>query len=382
MNSFQHDTRVLKACGVSSDVTDGGSVMVVALGETGLPVEESVNDNVTVWRPQLASRSWPKNIFVQVIKYIEWLWRIVRRIRSEQLQLIHAHSLSALPVGVVAKWVTGAPVLYDAHELETEVVGTKPLRRRLSRRTERILIRWVDRMVTVCDSIADWYVGTYAVERPFVVRNVPAWGSNVPNDSNILRTIHHIPEDELIFLYQGALSTGRGVEGLLAAFSRLETRKHMIFMGYGVLESRILDAASGFDNIHFQRAVPPEELGLYTSSADVGVCLIEAVCLSNYYSLPNKLFEYLHSRVPILVTELPEQKSIVAKYDCGWIAKDLGSTLVELIDSIDLQSVNEKRRGVITANLDFSWQAEAQVLEQAYRSTVCDRILSNPPLNT
>jgi glycosyltransferase involved in cell wall biosynthesis len=382
MNSFRHDTRVLKACRVSSDTTGGGSVMVAALGETGFPVEESVNDNLTVWRPQLASRGWPKNIFVQVIKYVEWLWRIVRRIRSERLQLIHAHSLSALPVGIVAKWVTGAPVLYDAHELETEVVGTRPLRRRLSRWTERTLIRRVDRMVTVCDSIADWYVDTYAIERPFVVRNVPAWGSNVPNDSNILRTIHHIPEDELIFLYQGALSPGRGVEGLLAAFSHLETRKHMIFMGYGVLESRILDAASGCENIHFQHAVSPEELALYTSSADVGVCLIEAVCLSNYYSLPNKLFEYLHSRVPIIVTDLPEQKSIVEKYDCGWVAADLGTALVELIDSIDLQSVNKKHRGVMAANLDFSWQKEAQVLEHAYRSTVCDRILSNPPLNT
>jgi hypothetical protein len=58
--------------------------------------------------------------FVQVFKYIEWIWRKGKRARAESPTVIHAHSLSALPVGVAAKWMTGAPLLYDAHELEMD----------------------------------------------------------------------------------------------------------------------------------------------------------------------------------------------------------------------------------------------------------------------
>jgi glycosyltransferase involved in cell wall biosynthesis len=278
--------------------------------------------------------------------------------------------------------MTGAPLLYDAHELETEVVGTSATERRLSRWAERFLIRWVDQTITVCDSIADWYVDTSSIEQPFVVRNIPDWDSDVRIGSDVLREIHRIPESDLIFLYQGALSPGRGIERLLEVFDEQESDKHLMFVGYGVLESQILERAARSNNVHFQQAVPPDEVVLYTSSADIGLCLIEDVCLSNYYSLPNKLFEYLLSGLPIIVNDMPEQRVIIEKYCCGWIAPKSESDLVSLIRSIDRACVEDKFGGVLAASQDFSWKAEAEIMKDAYLAIERGRVphgISNKP---
>jgi len=366
MNSFQHDTRVLKACRVSAECSHGETVLVAALGDNGLPVEEHINEQLTVWRPNLKSRHWPRNRVVQLVKYIEWLSKIVRRSRIEKPDVIHAHSLSALPVGIVAKWMTGAPVLYDAHELETEVVGVGSIQRRVSRWVERFFIRWVDQMVTVCDSIANWYVDAYSVEPPFVVRNIPEWGEDVFVGPDVLRAAHDIPEDELILLYQGALSPGRGIERLLSVFDRHEFKSHLVFMGYGALEQEIRERALKSGNVYFQQAVSPDKLLLYTSCADVGICLIEPVSLSNYYSLPNKLFEYLKSGIPLIVSNLPEQEVVIEDYECGWVVTDSDDALVKLLGSLDREAVASRAAGVLAANRNFTWQAEADVLKNAY----------------
>jgi len=366
MNSFQHDTRVLKACSVSSEVAPEETVLVAALGNSGLPVEERINEQLLVWRPELTSRHWPRNLLVQLFKYAEWLWRVVKRAKADRPAMIHVHSLSALPVGVASKWITGAPVLYDAHELETEVIGASKVEKTLSRWAERFLIRWVDETVTVCDSIANWYVDAYSIDSPFIVRNIPDWREAMPHETNVFRVAHGIPEQDLIFLYQGALSPGRGIERLLELFDDRLSGKHLVLMGYGILESAIRDRASQSGNVHFSPAVSPDMLLQYTASADVGVCLIEPVCLSNYYSLPNKLFEYLKSGLPTIVNDLPEQRAIIEKYDCGWVVSDLEDSPSELLNLLDRDSIEAKSAGVLAASHDLSWGAESEVLKGAY----------------
>jgi glycosyltransferase involved in cell wall biosynthesis len=264
--------------------------------------------------------------------------------------------------------MTGAPLIYDAHELETEAYGIGSFERRLSRWTERLLIRWVDRVVTVCDSIADWYEEEYGVELPDVVKNVPDWDLDLISSSDTLRLQFRIPEDALIFLYQGGLSPGRGIHAALKAFGRLHPDRHLVLMGFGVLEDEIRKVSAASDYVHFREAVPPNELAEYTSSADIGLCLIEPVCLSNYFCLPNKLFEYIGSGIPVIVSDLPEQRALIEAYDCGWVVGDDENALGELLASIDRDAVNRKATGVRAARRSLSWSKEAEILKNCYRA--------------
>ena len=251
-NAFRHSSRILKECAAASDVYHGAQIWVVALWESGTESEETTEEGISVWRVPLSSRRWPSNLLIQPIKYLEWLFRIIGRLRREDVMLIHAHSVASLPVGVILKWFTGAPLVYDAHELESERNGISRLRNRLAGITEGIWIRAADATMTVCDSIADWYRNAYGIERPAVVRNIPAKPLAPAPDSRVLRQAHGIADGDLLFIYQGALASGRGIEELLEIFSDPDIRSHVVFMGFGAMQAAVVDAAGRHPNIHFQ----------------------------------------------------------------------------------------------------------------------------------
>lgn len=366
LSTFQHESRVLKECRAIAELGWDKEFLVAGLWEPDLRYEEQDDDGILVWRVALKSRDWSKSLPVQVIKYLEWACRVVARMRSNDLTVIHAHRISALPVGVVLKWLTGAPLIYDAHELESETNGLSPLRSKLKRWMEGLWIRGANRTITVCDSIADWYEDAYSIDRPTVIRNVPMRSAVPREQSTVLRDLHGIPSSALIYLYQGALSPGRGIDALIEVFAGLDSNRHLVLMGYGLFEDRVRQAAARYSNIHFQPAVPPNLVLYHTASADIGLCLIENTCLSYYYSLPNKLFEYLLSGLPVLVNDMPEQRSIVERFDCGWIVPPSPTGQKALIESIGKEELEAKKTGARQAARDFDWRQEAMLLRDLY----------------
>ena len=366
-NTFRHSSRILKECSAAFELDSSVPITVVALWEPGVESEEVTDSGAAVWRVQLKTRTWPKNLLVQAIKYLEWLFRIVRRFRREDVSLVHVHNVAALPVGVILKWLTRAPLVYDAHELESERNGISRLRNWLSGVTERISIRAADATITVSDGIADWYQKAYRIDRPVVVRNIPTRPGALEPKSGILREIHGIADDDVLFIYQGALSAGRGIEQLVEIFSDPGVQHHLVVMGYGALEPMVREAANRCPTIHFQPAVAPHEVLRYTSSADIGLCLIENTCLSYYYSLPNKLFEYLLCGIPAIVNDLPEQRNLVEAFDCGWIAPASLEGKKATIAAIDSDRLAAKRRGAERAASELNWKDEAAQMTAVYR---------------
>jgi glycosyltransferase involved in cell wall biosynthesis len=264
--------------------------------------------------------------------------------------------------------------VYDAHELESHANGLSPFRSLLTRWLERIWIAGADKTVTVCTSIADWYGQEYSMERPAVIRNVPERADYDVGQSTVLRELHGISDDHLLFLYQGALAPGRGVEDLLKVFSLALHGKHLVLMGYGPLEDEVLAMAERSSNIHFQPAVPPSEVLHYTASADIGLCLIENTCLSYYYSLPNKLFEYLLAGLPVMVNDMPEQRRIVEKFRCGWVVPASLPEQTALIESIDAGDLARYKSGAAKAAEAFDWDIEAATLRRVYSALVGGKV--------
>jgi glycosyltransferase involved in cell wall biosynthesis len=365
-NAFRHSSRILKECDVAFGPGHNVPVQVVALWEPGVEREEVTGTGVKVWRVALATRNWPRHLLIQPIKYVEWLSRIVSRFRRERITLIHAHNVAGLPVGVILKWLTRAPLVYDAHELESERNGISRLRNRLSGLAERIWIRAADATITVSDGIADWYEEAYGIDRPAVVRNIPVRAGAPAQRSRVLRETHGIPDDAVLFIYQGALSRGRGIEQIVEIFSDTEMKNHLVVMGYGALENTVVEAADRCPNIHFQPAVAPQDVLHYTSSADIGLCLIENTCLSYYYSLPNKLFEYLLCGLPVIVNDLPEQRKIVEAFDCGWTAPSSLDASKAMIAAIDAGALATRKRGAEHAASELDWNNEAARMTAVY----------------
>jgi glycosyltransferase involved in cell wall biosynthesis len=370
LNDFKYESRVLKE---TKSIAGSGLIeklFIAGLWERGVKELEEIDDKRVVWRIPLKTRNLPKDFFSQMIKYIEWAGKILLRFRKEHITHINCHGLSSLPIGALFKLLRKSKLVYDPHELETEANGLSGIRKGLSKFLEALLISYSDSIIVVSNSIGEWYESKYGTKKVHVVRNVPYnYSYGIENVcSNVLREEFEIKGDEILFIYQGGLSKGRGIQIILDAFARVDAKRHIVFMGRGPLEEVIREYEKTFSNIHFHVAVKPEEVLRYTSSADIGVSIIENTCLSYYYSLPNKVFEYLLSGVPMIVSDFPEMGKFVDENNCGWKVRVDSRALIKLIEMISHGDIFEKRNNVLKCKDNYGWHKEEEVLLKVYKS--------------
>ncbi len=365
LNEFTNDSRVLKEA-VSLQAI-GHNVHVIAMHARDLPESELV-DGIPVRRIRLVSRPWPKVKPVQLLKYLEFFTRALRCCR--RADIVHCNDLNALPIGVAAKVLSlgRVKVVYDAHEYEIHRVS--PSRRvniAVNYMLERTLIRFADRVMTVSDAIANEYVRLYRIQKPVLVLNCPAYSE--PKKGNLFRDRFGIREDQIIVLYQGGLSKGRGIEILLQAFSELSDDKVVfVVMGYGSLESLVLEYQSKKSNIFFHPAVSPNVLLDYTSSADYGVLFYEDNCLNHRYCSPNKMFEYLMAGIPVLSSNLVEMKRLIEKNHIGVVATSNDAEgFRSALSSLRGMEYESLIRSVKSVRREYCWEEQEKVLAEVYR---------------
>ena len=373
LNNFKNDSRVLKEN--LSLKNNNYHPVVLALWEENLKEKEKIKD-FDVHRIKLKTRKLPKNFFFNIIKFFELSFKII--LKYNRSNIIHCNDLNSLPIGVIVKkfYNKDVKIVYDAHEHETEINGLKGKKKKFRKFLERSLIKYADRVITVSDSIAEDYARMYGIEKPAIVLNTPPYTEVEKQD--IFREKFNIDKDNIIFLYQGKLSKGRGIEILVETFKsiakdakekNINIPASIVFMGYGPLEDYLIKASKEYNNIYFHPAVSPNVLLNYTSSADFVISLIEDICLSYRYSLPNKMFEYIMAEVPLIVSNLPEMKKIVLDYNVGVVAKN--NSIEGLKDAIKEATTLDKKE--LNSNLKkakkvFNWEEQEKTLLQVYKS--------------
>ncbi len=364
LNNFKNDSRVLKE-NISLQKA-GYDVQVVALHEEPLKEFDEVQ-GISVHRIKLKSRGWSKNKAIQLLKYFEFFYRATGQYKNSDI--LHCNDLNALPIGVIIKkfFNKDAKVVYDAHEYETETNGLNGIHKILVKKLEKYLMKYVDKTITVSDAIANEYVKLYDIEKPSLVLNTPPYKQIQKKD--IFRETFDIKKEQTIFLYQGGLSKGRGIEILLDTFKQINDDKSVIvFMGYGILEDIVENASKEYKNIYFHKAVAPDVLLDYTCSADFGISTIEDSCLSYRYCLPNKMFEYTMAEVPAIVSNLPEMKRVVEENGIGVVVKEnTSSGLRDAIEKASLLDQEELHVNIKKVKETYNWEEQEKVLLEAYR---------------
>lgn len=361
-----HESRILKETDAVSSFAVFDRIILVGTMGAGLPDTVSIGKRREVYRFSRSAPAWLPAVMGKVLGVTGWSLRVFRRFALEPITCINCHSLSVLPLSVALKWRTGARLVYDTHELETETNGLGGIRKTVAKLVERLLFPSVDETIVVGDGIADWYAATYGRRRPAVVLNCPQRRDAKKSDK--LREVLRLPADTTIFLYQGILGKGRGIELLLDAFSGLkDPRKVLVFMGMGPLESLVAAKSRECSGIRLHPAVAPQVLAEYTASADVGLCLIEDTCLSYRYCMPNKLFEYFAAGVPAVVSDLPEIAGVVSRTGSGWVVADWSAAaLCSVMESIDAPAIAARRAAAASAAVEYCWERQVPVLREVY----------------
>lgn len=303
----------------------------------------------------------------QIFAMLEYSVRVIFLSARARPDVVHCHDSGVLPVGAVVRLFFGAKLIYDAHELESDRNGITPAMGKTILCLEKLLWRAVDGLVVVSPSIKEWYAHHVGPKPTAVVLNSPVFApSDSPCGDDYLRKTFSIDPNSKTFIYVGNLVAGRGIELILDVFQRADVESAVVFMGRGELRGAVEEAAARGDNIFLHEAVPHDQVVAVTRSADVGLCLIENVSLSDYHCLPNKLFEYCFAGIPVLASDFPDIAATVVRYRLGICCALDADEIHRGIDAFE--------RGEVATDFadltSLGWSAQADELCRLYRDIV------------
>jgi glycosyltransferase involved in cell wall biosynthesis len=235
---------------------------------------------------------------------------------------------------------------------------------------EGLFIHIAKSVVLVSEPIKDWYEKRYYITKAYVVKNVPnvspIMNGNVK--ARKLREEFDIPEEHIIFIYQGAIEESRGCSELLDIFKGVKDDVHLVLMGFGSLEDNVVSLSKTYKKIHFKKAVAMSEIPTFTSSADVGLFfLFDEPTLSYKLSFMNKFSEYMISGIPMVVSNYVLHLSeIINKHGLGWSLVPSVQHLKMFIDNVSKRDVEMLSANILDYSKNLSWNSEEKELLKGF----------------
>lgn len=340
-NDLATDQRVHRTCMVLREL--GYDVTLVGRRLKGSP---PVKRSYRTRRMRLAFNNGP-------LFYAEYNLSLFLSAPFRKVHLVVANDLDTLPACRLIALLGGGTLVYDAHEYFTEVpeLVERPLVRGVWRALEQLLLPTARLVITVNESIARAYRERYRREVQ-VVRNIPLQRDPGPLRS---RAELGLPFEKLILVLQGAgINIHRGAEEAVLAMKELDGCLLLLIGGgdaWPVLQ-RMVKEHGLQDRVRLIDRLPYEEMMQYTRNADLGLTLDRDTNLNYRFSLPNKVFDYLHAGIPVLATDLPEVAAIVRGHDAGVvIARPDPAVIVHAVRAL-LRDLD--RRAALRRNATFA----------------------------
>jgi glycosyltransferase involved in cell wall biosynthesis len=355
------DQRMHKVC--SSLQNNGFEILLV-----GRKMEKSL---------PLGSRSYRTHRFNLIFEkgslfYAGYNLRLFFFLLFRKADILLANDLDTLLAVYLASKFKGVPVVYDNHEYFTGVpeLQHRPFVKGVWKFIERWIFPKLKYIYTDNDSKKKLFEEEYKVPVK-VVRNVPVYN---PEAKRIKIDIQ-IPSGKKILIYQGSgINVNRGAEELTDAMQYLDDSYLLLFVGSGDVVDVLKEKVRKYkieSRVIFTGKVPLEVLQEYTRRAYLGFTLDKPICENYIFSLPNKLFDYVHAGVPVLASRLVEIERLITKYNIGAFIdnhepKHIAGKIEYIFSTPGL--LEEWKGNLPKASKEVNWQNEEKVLLEIYRS--------------
>jgi glycosyltransferase involved in cell wall biosynthesis len=363
------DSRILKQMKAAESI--GFKYLAIGIKEFGR-IESTVSDNIISIDPYFRitkkqTHNRLKTILVSIIRTLFMSTEVLLKITIKSLifkpKIIHCSDYPFLPIAVMLKFLTGAKVIYDIHELESETTGISKFNRVFVLMIEKLSWRFIDTVFYVSESIRKWYTENIGEINYEIILNAPELKVS-EKKTDYIREYFKLDKDSIIFIYLGLLSRDRGIEMALEVF-KLNPKYVIVFMGHGEKEEEIRKYSSKYANIFLHPAVSSDLVVPITSSANFGYCVLENTSLSVYFSLPNKLFEYVFSGLPVLASNFPDISDKVNNYNLGLVVDFNKDAIISGIEEL----INRDRKKISqNNNLDvLTWDYQKNKITKILR---------------
>ena len=211
-------------------------------------------------------------------------------------------------------------VLYDAREYVYGLASEDPNVLQGFPALEAEYIRGCDAVVTVCEPIAEFLRDKYEIPLPPLVPNAPIGDLPATGRPMTIRDFLDIDPEAPLLAYAGGLSVHRGVHDAVEALTLLPgvhlaigARRPSSYTLELDEQARRLGVR---DRLHFVPFAPTHEVADYLASATAAIFPFLPVGNHNW-AAPNKYFESVQARLPILTSNMEWLSERVTRFGIG-----------------------------------------------------------------
>ncbi len=341
-NNLATDQRVEKVCRTLSE--NGYEIELLGNNWLGLP---EIKRNYPVSRLPLKSK-------VLRFAYVEFQYKLYQELfrKADQQTILLANDLDSLLPNYLISKKLNIPLIFDSHEIFTEMPAINGrFTQKIWRFLESSILPKVKWMMTASESYADWFQKRYQIESPIVVQNFPLKTENPQS--------YESENSPKIILYQGVINPSRGLDKIIPAMKNIPNAELWI-AGDGPKKIEYLQLTRNLNLgncVKFLGKLSPEKLRELTPKADVGLSIEENKGLSYFYSMPNKISDYIQARIPVVVSDFPEMKKVIDLFQAGDKISDY-SELPEKLNSVLKNGKQFYENSLNKASAELCWEKE------------------------
>lgn len=353
-NNLSTDQRVEKVCRTLSE--NGFQPELIGNNWCGLP---EMKRDYPFFRIVLKSK-------VLKFAYVEFQMKLYQELlrKANKDTILLSNDLDTLLPNYLISKKFNIPIVFDSHEIFTEMPAVNGrFTQKIWRSLESFIVPKLRYMMTASESYADWFAKTYEIGRPIVVQNFPRKTENLQDYSLV--------NSPKIILYQGVINPSRGLDKMIPAMQLIENAEFWIAGdGPKKIEYVALTKHLKLENkVKFIGKLHPEKLREITKKADVGLSIEENNGLSYYFSMPNKVSDYIQARIPVVVSDFPEMRKVVDHFHAGEKIRNYN----ELADRVKIVLQNGKsfyEESLNKAADELCWEKEEPKIVTLFNKVV------------
>lgn len=286
----------------------GYDVTVLAWGRYGKKSLRKENrSSYTICRFQFRA---PWGVWVVFFLPFWWVFELIWLLKNKW-DIVHAADFDTLiPALFVAK-IKNKPLIYDIFDFYADQISLMAVLRKLLAGLDRYLMNFVDTVIVVDPSRLK-QVGREYDTSTVIIYNSPS------DDLKIDISLVERKDDIFKIFYAGVLSQDRDFKSLIIASADF-TDVVIEISGYGYYEREMEELSINHAGITYLGPIMYDTVIEKTLQADLLFAFYDPAVPNNRYASPNKLFEAMMCRKPILVSDETNMAEIVREENCGLV---------------------------------------------------------------
>jgi glycosyltransferase involved in cell wall biosynthesis len=310
-----------------------------------------------------------KRQFDKAFLFADWA---INAIDDTPVDICIAHDSHGLEAARSIVEKTGCKLVYDGVEYP-EYTGrsgqTVDIYKNLARGTnllhlhEAEIIRKASAIIVGTEGVVEWYRKQPGVISPVVIRNCREYVRLSP-DARIRIDCGLGARDKLL-LFPNTVNKTCGLDECIEALRYSPDYIHIAVMGRmqrGAeknLREKIADAPFA-GRVHLLPLVSPEDLLAYRSGADAALIPWDPSIPNHFTALPNRFFEAVTSRLPLIITNLPEVRRAVEEYKCGVVIDSFNPREIAAVfrEALTEERLTALKDGIEVAATELCWENE------------------------